>query len=339
MPETVKSIGNFVFQYCKGVREFELPGSLEFIGDYAFLGCTGIQTMKLPKNLKRIGYNIFSECVNLGNIEVAKGGLTYQSTDGVLYEITGDKLTLVKYAPAKANKTFSMPKKVIAVAQYAFSDCTSLTTVAFTADVESVGEFAFQNCVALSKITLSEKLKTVGDRAFSNCKKMNSILLYGNVESIGNEVFFGCDILSSISVLDSNQNYKSLDGNLYTKDGTVLLQYAIGKSNQHFKIPEHVRIVADRAFSGCKYLTSVTFSEGTVKIGKSAFSLCKGLTNVILPGTLETIDSFAFSSCGALKTIRFNGKEIEWNAIEKGEGWNSLTGEYLLACTDGTLKK
>ncbi|MGN0368690.1 MAG: leucine-rich repeat protein, partial [Wujia sp.] len=64
-----------------------------------------------------------------------------------------------------------------------------------------------------------------------------------------------------------------------------------------------VTAIADKAFSGCSKLTTVTISSNVISIGKNAFSGCKKLTKVTIGKNVKTIGANAFSGCSKLKTL------------------------------------
>jgi len=67
---------------------------------------------------------------------------------------------------------------------------------------------------------------------------------------------------------------------LFSKDETVLIQYAIGNTNTSFTIPDSVTSIGYSAFSGCSSLTSITIPDSVTSIGSSAFRGCSSLTTV-----------------------------------------------------------
>ena len=91
------------------------------------------------------------------------------------------------------------------------------------------------------------------------------------VTSIGDDAFYDCDSLTSITVDANNSTYKSIDGNLYSKDGKRLIQYAIGKTDISFATPDSVTSIGDWVFYDCDSLTSVTIGNSVTSIGSSAF--------------------------------------------------------------------
>ncbi len=64
-----------------------------------------------------------------------------------------------------------------------------------------------------------------------------------------------------------------------------------------------VPIINNYAFSDCRFLKSVTLSEGLTSIGNYAFQRCISLQSIALPESLTSIYMFAFRGCTALKSI------------------------------------
>ena len=65
---------------------------------------------------------------------------------------------------------------------------------------------------------------SIGEDAFLRCYSLTSVSIPNSVTSIGEAAFCGCDSLTSIVVDENNQYYRSIDGNLYSKDGHTLIQ-------------------------------------------------------------------------------------------------------------------
>ena len=64
-------------------------------------------------------------------------------------------------------------------------------------------------------------------------------------------------ILKEITVGENNTAYKSIDGNLYSKDGTVLIKYAVGNDAKELIIPEGVTTIGEYAIYGGQYLEKI----------------------------------------------------------------------------------
>ena len=66
-----------------------------------------------------------------------------------------------------------------------------------------------------------------------NIVKSNSVL-------DPSKAYGGCINLECIEVSSDNKVYKSINGDLYNKEGTTLIQYAVGKKSEVFNVPEGV---------------------------------------------------------------------------------------------------
>ena len=58
--------------------------------------------------------------------------------------------------------------------------------------------------------------------------------------------------LEAIIVDPKNKNLKSVDGMLFSKDGTNLLKYPAKKAGKEYSIPDDVESICYGAFSGCQ---------------------------------------------------------------------------------------
>ena len=184
----------------------------------------------------------------------------------------------------------------------------------------------FYGCSKLANVTIGKTVKTIPAYAFRGCSSLTSITIPDGVTSIGDGAFYGCSSLMSIVVDNDNQCFTSIDGNLYDKDKTKLIRYAIGKTDASFIIPDSVTSICDYAFEdcssltditisdsvtsigggafyGCSSLTSITITAGVTSIGERAFAYCNSLTSVTIGNGVTSINSFAFSGCSGLTSV------------------------------------
>ena len=146
----------------------------------------------------------------------------------------------------------------------------------------------------------NKPVTSIEERAFMGCDSLKSIVLPSSVTSIGELPFAVCTSLESIDVAEDNPNYKDIDGNLYTKDGKVLLQYAIGKTASQFIISNSVTSIGIGAFAFCTSLTSITIGNSVTSIGEHAFDSCTSLTSIEIPNSVTNIGVGAFAYCESL---------------------------------------
>ena len=106
--------------------------------------------------------------------------------------------------------------------------------------------------------------------------------------------FCGCSALESIEVDEENPSMKSVDGVLFSKDGTRLYCYPIGKQPEVYTIPDAVEWIGANAFEGSQNLTTLTIPSGVTYIGECAFADCNNFTDVYcyaenVPSTGSTV--------------------------------------------------
>ena len=169
--------------------------------------------------------------------------------------------------------------------------------------VTAIGYTAFQSCKGLKSIKIPESVTSIDVRAFEDCTALVSITIPKSVTNIGTNAFAYCLSLESITVEEGNSAYRSIDGNLYNIEGTELIQYAPGKKDTSFNVPNGVTIIRDSAFQSCESLTSVTMPNGVTSIGSYAFNGCTGLVSVSMQDGLTSIGERAFYYCISLTNV------------------------------------
>ena len=86
------------------------------------------------------------------------------------------------------------------IGEYAFENCSGLTSVTFPSSVTSIGEYAFSGCSGLTSVTIPSSVTSIGGAAFSRCSGLTSITIPSSVTSIGSSAFEGCSGLTSVYV-------------------------------------------------------------------------------------------------------------------------------------------
>ena len=196
-----------------------------------------------------------------------------------------------------------IPEGVTSIGSSAFDGCTALTSVVIPEGVTSIGSAAFSGCAALESVVIPEGVTSIGDRAFDGCTALTSVVIPEGVTSIRYGAFSACTALEKIEVSAANTAYISIDGVLFNKARTELIQYPAGKKATTYTIPSSVTSIGSSAFSGCDALTSVVIPEGVTSIGGAAFEGCAALTSVVIPEGVTSIGGFAFRGCAALTSI------------------------------------
>ena len=201
---------------------------------------------------------------------------------------------------------------------------SSVTYSGATYSVTSIGDYAFLDCSSLTSVTIPNSVTSIGSSAFSGCSGLTSITIPNSVTSIGDFAFYDCDGLTSIVVEEGNPKYDSRDNcNAIVETSTNTL--ILGCKNS--TIPNSVTSIGNSAFYHCKLLTSITIPNSVTSIDNYAFLSCSGLTLVPIPNSVTKIGSSAFGYCSSLNevTIPNSVTSIGSSAFEDCTGLTSIT--------------
>ena len=190
---------------------------------------------------------------------------------------------------------------------YSLDSSTGELTISGTGNMDNYNYYdsnnPFYDNYVIKTITISSGVTSIGDFAFNGCTNLTSVTIPDSVTSIGDRAFERCTRLKSINVDTNNKNYLSIDGILFNKDKTRLIEYPQASAITEYNIPNSVTSIGDDTFYGCTSLTSVTIPDSVTSIGYSAFRGCTSLTSVIIPNSVTSIGDSAFCGCTSLTSI------------------------------------
>ena len=147
------------------------------------------------------------------------------------------------------------------------------------------------------------RVSSIAQKAFYANVLITSVVIPEGVNSIGEKAFARCASLSEFVVSNNNASFKVIDNNLYSKDGTVLVQYAISNTATTFDMPDTVKTVRAEAFYGQNTLMKVVASSTLTTIGEAAFRACARLNSIVLPATVDTIETYALDANSTVKVF------------------------------------
>lgn len=307
----VTSIGQHAFAGCQYLSSITLSNSIQTIHSGAFLWCTNLKSILIPASVHIIASDAFQVCVRLEKIEVDANNIAYSSYGGILFDKNMRSLIV---CPAGICASLLIPDGVL-----------------------NIYDSAFINCSGVDSVRLPDSLKTIGSSAFLN-SGLTAITIPKNVKSIGDSAFVGCYTMDRIDVVQSNPYYSSVDGVLFNKEKTKLIQCPGNKAGS-YSVPDGVKTIAEYAFDECNRLISVSFPSNSVSIEERAFNFCHNLKEVVFHGKALFIHDTAFY--GTQATVRYPQNILSWNSeINKNYGGTLTWVPYIsgLLQQDGSFR-
>lgn len=285
-----------------------------------------------------------------GLVLVLSGALSAVAQAEFIYSTNADGTTAAITRYTGSSDAVTIPGtidglRITSIGTRTFWANPTVASVTIPDTVTNIGAEAFSavdSHSSLTNVVIGNGVIAIGHGAFHFCDKLTSIRIPQNVTGIGPLAFGGCFGLKSIIVDSNNAAYCSLDGVLFNKNQTELVQYPAGKTG-NYTIPNTVTDIADYALWNCPKLTGITIPEGVTTIKKEAFAACGRLTKVIIPVSVTNIDLWAFDSCVSLKGVYFHGNapgHPEYHGYKGVDIYHAFNGDdgtvvYHLAGTTG----
>ena len=160
--------------------------------------------------------------------------------------------------------------------------------------------------------TVKEITHKGGDVHYDNIKIPETVV------SVSDVFIFRNRPLKAFEVSEANSALKSVDGCLYSKDGTILFAcpsdldvveiaegtttlgaYSISDNKaKEIRLPNTIQTIQSLAMSGCPNITEIALPESLTEITSDAFCGCVNLSTVYIPDRMALLDNFAmFKGC------------------------------------------
>ena len=226
LPDSITSIEGWAFYDDKFTGELVLPKNLESLGEAAFGKNTNFSNSKIviPASLKKIGvdcdfngenlgisthdfYNFGAKAGKFEAFEVEEENENFVAVDGVLY--SKDKKRMLLYPRNKKGDTYEILEGVVTIDELSFASNMNL-----------------ENLIVPDSLTLEPRKQ--GIRSKNVCVLTSALYSYTSIKNI--------------IIKDSNLNYTSIDGVVYTKDLKELVYVAAGRTNEVI-IPDGVETI------------------------------------------------------------------------------------------------
>ena len=164
----------------------------------------------------------------------------------------------------------------------------NIRSVTIPESVTFIGLNAFNDCENLTTLSLGEHIKTIGDGAFEDCSQLTGVTIPESVTSIGGLAFGGTDLHT-----------------LTIKSPITMGERAFAgcKNLTSISLCDDIQTISFCAFIGCTSLETVTLPKNLTSIEGQAFWGCSALTNITIPEKVTAIESNTFKDCSNLKSI------------------------------------
>ena len=325
---TVTSIEEYGFYKCVNLTSVTLPSTITSIGDYAFGECNNLTKItcsaKEPPVCETNTFSNYSaelyvlgECIDL--YKSADIWENFRNFQPIGVNESAVKIGDVYYNIDDSTLEASVTSNIIFDSPYNYHGLTVANipqTISYDGrdyTVTSIEDYAFNNCSSLTSIELPNTVTTIGSHAFFRCSGLISIEIPNSVTYIGGNAFQYCTSLTTVKLPDS---LTYLDAYAFSDDSSlnsINIPNSITTLNRgtfwrcsnltSIDIPDSVTSIDEIVFSGCSALSSINLPNSIISIGGYAFASCANLSRVEIPNSITTIEEGTFSNCTGLTSI------------------------------------
>ena len=255
---TIVGIDKSTFNYDSKIRKVIIPNTVKSIGEYVLYECSNLEEVYVPASATDIKNAFVSRCNSLKKIDIADGNTRYMDIDGVCY--SKDGRILIAYPPAKDCTDFVIPSKVEQLGEWCFTatnvnkiiipetvkkiggetfyKCKNLTDLVINANCTEIPAMLCYECQNLKSVTMSDTITSILGSAFKNCYSMTEIKLSNKLEKIGYTAFKDCGRLKTIT----------LPATVKELGGMALYSWNL---NVNFENYLNLKIIGDYALAKC----------------------------------------------------------------------------------------
>ena len=273
IPNSVKTIGDWAFAYCRSLTSVTIPNSVTTIGERAFDYCRSLTSVTIPDSVTTIGHGAFQDCDSLTSVTIPNSVTTIGNS---------------AFSGCSSLTSVTIPNSVTTIGKYAFSGCSGLTSVTIPNSVTTIVEGAFDYCSSLTSVTIPDSVTTIEHDAFDYCSSLTSVTIPDSVTTIEHDAFDYCSSLKDVYYSGSEEQWKNILIGKYNEPLTnATIHYNSSLPSQP-EIPDNPTLkpqsfkVVNKPYEGKYgfYYTDDYFKKPATKYNQSlaTMSLCLALS-------------------------------------------------------------
>ena len=276
----LKNVEAEAFYDCDNLNTVSFNDGLVSLGENAFYNCDKISEISLPATLTAIAETTFRACSSVNRISVDAANTVYECNNSNCIVVKDGKKLIF------GCKNTTIYEGIEVIGEYAFIECTGLTSLYIPWTVESIADGAFADCINLGLINVQKNNENY--LSANNCL----IHLVETPDSVINVLVLGC----KNSIITELMNISEITA--YAFSGCVNLS--------EIYIPSTVSTIVAGSFDGCVGLGKVTINNPDLTFEGDVFADCRTMHTVVLPLGMNSDsikDSGVFATCRSLKNL------------------------------------
>ena len=186
----VTSISDYAFSWCENLTSVTIPDSVTSIGYSAFSGCTSLTSITIPNSVTSIGYSAFSSCTSITSITIPNsvtsiGDYAFSWCENLTSVTIPDSVTSIGVGAfsntAYYNNSSNWDGGVLCIGNHLIKAKDTVNGDYIIKDgTKTIADWAFHDCRSLTSITIPDSITSIGDDAFSNCGSLKYVFYAGS---------------------------------------------------------------------------------------------------------------------------------------------------------------